>query len=444
MRILFVSRLYEPRNIIGAVRPTQLTKYFASFGNEVFCATEDFLEKDYSIESFPSLKILRVQTGPVGKYSINHSKKANLLRINNSSITDNKNKVQKPSFLQKIIKRMRRFAAQIMHLIDELEWSRRVYKMIKKNYSMINPDVLISSYGPESSVIVGLLLKKKYPDLFWISDMRDPMTHSQQSVWYKWINNKIELKMLKKSNVITTISFAIGDKYKNKCKKIGIKDKTVEVFENGFVENDKNNNLSIDDGILRIGYTGALYNGRRKMDALFEAIDVLEKKYKKSLPIEIHYAGGDADEIFRQADLYNKKQYVVNHGLISQDKALLLQEKCDILCVVSWNTKEEKGVLTGKFPEYLRLRKLILALISGEVPNAELSMRIKKMNIGFSYEYSSNNGMSELVEWLNDCIIKKVNYGYCGVECKNEIIEMFNYANISKRYETFIKFNYQR
>ena len=39
MKILVISRWFAPRNIIGAIRPTELCKYFAK-NNDVTCVAE--------------------------------------------------------------------------------------------------------------------------------------------------------------------------------------------------------------------------------------------------------------------------------------------------------------------------------------------------------------------------------------------------------------------
>src|SRR5699024_6712566 len=124
-----------------------------------------------------------------------------------------------------------------------------------------------------------------------------------------------------------------------------------------------------EDGILKIGYTGQLYNGIRDMSELFRCVDYIQREKGKSLPIQIHYAGNDSNKLIEQARQYGVEKYIVDHGRVSKFDALRLQEKCDILCVLTWNTKKEQGVLTGKFPEYLRLCKPILAIITGDLEN---------------------------------------------------------------------------
>lgn len=428
MRILVVSRWYAPRNIIGAVRPTQLCKYLARNGNEVLCIVEDYLEDEFKDESILPVVVKRVATGRVGAYSLKHSKKSYDTKQNslNSTVT--------PSNKSRLVKVIRRHLASIMHIIDEFEWTRNALKVIEDSADLFKPEVIITSYGPESSVLIGRKFKKRHKDILWISDMRDPMTHSQQTLFRKMFNGHLEKQMAKTADAITTVSDSLGDKYRNE-----FDHSNVGVFVNGFDPEDSCDDLSINDGVLRIGYTGSLYSGKSKMDALFEAIKSIEVSTERHVPIELHYAGGNGREFLELSNKYGVVSYVVNHGLLSKVEAQRLQEKCDILCVLTWNTLNERGVLTGKFPEYLRLKKNILALISGDIPEAELSKRIRDLQCGFSYEYCSDDScFTKLVDWLLNMIRLKENGSLLFTNDYSEI-ENYSYQEITTRFDKFLK-----
>lgn len=428
MRILIVSRWLAPRNIIGAVRPTQISKYLAA-DNEVTCISESLGDTEASDRGLLPVRVRRVPPGPVGAYSIAHYDRAVEIRRASGALPSKQTK--KNPF----VKSIRRFAAQAMHLVDELEWSRNAVKTIEDNIEEINPEVLISSYGPESSVLVGLAIKKKHPELVWVSDMRDPMTASHQSRWINMINGRWERKMSELSDAITTVSDALGDKYRERYGK-----QNVGVFVNGYAPDDPREDSAKSDGVLRIGYTGALCPGRRIMDALFKAIKMLEELYTGHVPVEVHYAGGDADEFYKQVEDFGVSDYIVNHGLLSRDEAQRLQEECDILCVLTWNTNEERGVLTGKFPEYLRLRKNILALVSGDLPDAELTCRIRNMRAGFSFEYcTGDDGILQMAAWIQKMIKEKQQAGKCSLTADPSVLDSFSYPAIAREYNDFIK-----
>ncbi len=430
MRILFISRWFAPRDIIGAVRPTQLCKYLAQARNEIICVTETNDNREYSDELLHPLVVKRVSAGRVGTYSMSHSNRSITARKSTTPATSkNRNRTNL------VLKHIRLLAYQIIHILDEIEWARKANRQIENDINAFKPEVIITSYGPESSVLAGLKFKKRHPEVVWVSDMRDPMTHSQQSWWRKRINSHWEKRMARRADAITTISDSLGEKYKR-----AYKHKKVGVFVNGYDPEDKCIDLSKNDGVLRIGYTGALYGGRRKMEALFKAIKDIEKSYGGHVPLEVHYAGGDVAELYQQAEPFDATDYIVDHGLLPRLDAQKLQEECDILCVLSWNTTEEKGVLTGKFPEYLRLKKTVLALVSGEIPEAELTKRINDMRCGYSYEYcSGDRGYSDFKNWLKDVVDLKASGEALASEMDISLVEQYSYDSISLNYEQFLR-----
>ena len=61
----------------------------------------------------------------------------------------------------------------------------------------------------------------------------------------------------------------------------------------------------------------------------------------------------------------------------------------DILLLLTWNDNHSKGILTGKFFEYLLFKKPILGIVSGNVPNSETYELINRLKVGFCYEQAS-------------------------------------------------------
>ena len=60
----------------------------------------------------------------------------------------------------------------------------------------------------------------------------------------------------------------------------------------------------------------------------------------------------------------------------------------DVLVVSTWNTKHERGVLTGKLPEYLGRGRPLVALVAGDTPGAEITQVVEGLGVGISCEYA--------------------------------------------------------
>ena len=75
-----------------------------------------------------------------------------------------------------------------------------------------------------------------------------------------------------------------------------------------------------------------------------------------------------------------------NMGKLCRRDCLALQNNSDCLMLATWNTKKEQGIFTGKFLEYMMMRKPIIATVVGDVPNSEVANVIREGNLGVAYE----------------------------------------------------------
>ena len=77
--------------------------------------------------------------------------------------------------------------------------------------------------------------------------------------------------------------------------------------------------------------------------------------------------------------------------------------------VVSWNTKTDKGILTGKFYEALMHKKPIIAIISGQEPDSELKHLIDAYKLGICYEEAAQDeSLHKLVQYIQKQTILKI------------------------------------
>src|SRR5699024_7303069 len=91
--------------------------------------------------------------------------------------------------------------------------------------------------------------------------------------------------------------------------------------------------------------------------------------------IQFTYAGPNFNWLLGQAQKYKMENILINHGVISRDVALKLQFNSDVVLVATWNENkiDGKGILPGKIYEAIMLKKPLLSIVSGQVPNSEIS-----------------------------------------------------------------------
>lgn len=428
MNIIIVSELFNPQKSIGAVRLYNFATELAAMGHKVFCVISANEEMPDSAETC-NLKLFPVPDGSLGMKRTQYEKEADAPSAPKAERTVAAAPV-KPSAIQAWL---RGTAAQAWVMAAEYERYRNACRICSKIMDQEHIDLLLTSYGPIANLQVGLKMKKKYPRIPWVSDMRDPADSGQLQFFWRQRGAFLQKKMLYRADKVVTVCDGISDRFRAMLPEHA-RGKVVTIT-NGYREEPA---LAIpaEDGVLRIGYTGDLYIGKRDMSELFRCLWELEQRKGMRLPVEVHHAGPDSGTILEQARKYDCEKYVVAHGSIPKTEALRLQEQCDILCVLTWNTKKEQGVLTGKFFEYLRLRKPILAIITGNLANAELTKRIADLNTGFSYEYVRGNAdFLRMKQWLEICMEKKKDNLPLIDEINEPLAQSYSYKEIAKQLE---------
>lgn len=383
MKILFISYLYQPSNKIGAVRPTNMSRWLAEFGHDVTVLTNN---SQVTTEK-GNAKVCAVEHSPL--ILRGQEKIASVVRARrNAGIEPQGYAVptaeeRKQSLFSK--KAFRLFRLWAWDWVQQMDWFFRCRRFCREHLKK-DFDVIISSYGPLGSLLLGRWARKKNYAQTWVADMRDPVANAMQGKLVQKYSRGLERSVLRRADRVACVSVGEAEHF---TQELSGAEKKLVVIENGF-EVSSGVKAATDDGVLRIAYTGMLYLGLSDFSAVFRAVSHLQKRGAvPSGGIEIHYAGPQGVEFLKGAAENDCRDSAVNHGVLPRGEALVLQQKADVLCALSWNTKKAQGILTGKFFEYLRAEKPVLSVVSGEVPEAELSCRVREMNLGFAYEYAA-------------------------------------------------------
>lgn len=438
MDIVICSKLFFPQNAIGAVRVTNFAKYLSELGHNITVLTATgggFSGKENEIFDF-GVRVERISQSKIASKLIGRVE--NAVQAANLSISyppsiNNKKRVQLPK-IYLVFKELR---LQIYNLYLEFDWYYQTRKAIKKGIINNKQDIVISSFGPLGSYLIARYIKKIKLADFWISDLRDNMQTEDYPEVINWLFSYFEKDMLKKADAISVVSAgqlnmlykAVGEKR--------FKDKNVNVITNGYENEVFLAAQSDHSNILKLIYTGALYNGKRDMSLLFDAIkELINERRIDPAKIQLHYAGSSSRTLVKQASDFAVQQIIKDHGYLSRVESIKLQQSGDALIVVTWNTKEEQGILSGKFFEYLQTFKPIIAITSGNLPDAELTELVKELNVGVGCEYvKGNKDLILLKDYLLSLYNDKINGKRIQFEPNIEKIQLYHYRNIVRQLE---------
>lgn len=424
MNILIITTFYPPDTAIAAVRPYMFAKYLSQMGHHVTvlrsgmidCTTDSSL-----VREDPNIRIIsymgensaseRFERGEEVKTQFsNTTKEAATPNVLRNSINKALSAAKTMMVGMKVLRAKKRFVMQ-KACIDRLAGEHF--------------DAVFATYSQLENVYAGKYAAEKF-GCKWILDLRDPIARRSDGDYITYLRWKaIQRKAV--SSADTCISVSVGG-----AKKISeATGKRIITLYNGYDDDTVLKCETPDDGVLRFAYTGVMYQNHSDATFLFEVLRQLADAGEIDLEkVQFEYAGPHFDMIQEQAKQFRVEHILVNHRFVSRTEAAKIQARCDIFVVLTWNTKYEQGVLTGKFYEGIRARKPILTLVTGDVPNCELSMLNQQYHYGFCYEACSKDTQG-LKKWVLDAYQRKSCGGAPVYAPDESLFEAFTYKKLT-------------
>lgn len=309
-------------------------------------------------------------------------------------------------------------------------WVKPSVKFLKKYLKENHIETIVTTGPPHSLHLIGLGLKKKFPDLKWIADFRDPWTEISYYKHLKLSKNSDKKHRNLEQNVFQNADITLATSYTDaeNFRKMGA---NAVCITNGF-DNDTSTSLSMTNQKnektktqkFTLSYVGVLEQ-LRNPEILWEILDELvseNEDFKNNFQLKI--AGRLDDKILEKLESSSLKNSILNLGYISHNKAVEEMEHSSVLLITNFPQESSKGIIPGKLFEYLATGN---AIISFGSKDSDVSKILEKTKAGkhFSYTEKSElkNYLSALFElWKNGALISNL-----------ENIEEFSRRNLTKR-----------
>lgn len=252
------------------------------------------------------------------------------------------------------------YAAVFAYPDAEKKWKKPVLKTANQILKKEKFDAIISSSSPVTTHIIARDLKKIYK-LPWVADLRDLWTQNHNypyPILRKIIEKKLEIKTLSSANILTTVSDPLSENLRNLHKK-----KCIYTITNGFDPKKINNPPQKIINKFIITYTGQIYPGKQDpLKILYALKDLIKEKKIQSEDIEVRFYGPENYWLEKEIESQNLSNIVRQYGKIFPEEAIKKQRESQLLLLLNWENKNQKGVYTGKIFEYLAARRSILAI----------------------------------------------------------------------------------
>ena len=358
-KVLIITYYWIPSGGAGVQRWVKFAKYLRQYGWEPIIYTPENPEYpsiDYSFEKDIPADITVLKTPIWEPYNVyrNLTGKKNQA-INAGFISENKKQGWKDKLSiwirgNFLIPDPRRF------------WIKPSVRFLS-DYLNENPvDAIVTTGPPHSMHLIGMGLKKNFPSLPWVADFRDPWTNID---FYKdlnltWladkIHHKLEREVLQNADTVLVVSRGMEEEFAL------MKPKKLRVITNGYDESDVQVGTLTLDGRFSISHIGTL-NAARNPRIVWKVLSEIcaeNVDFKKDLQIQL--VGKVDFSVLEDIQSYGLQEQLLKIDYLSHSEAIAKQNSSQVLMLLINQSGNAKGILTGKFFEYLAAKRPILAV----------------------------------------------------------------------------------
>lgn len=359
--LLLMSYCFPPANIIGAVRPYQIARYYHRHGWSVSVVSvidgsiDDSDMSDISGISSSRLRVpqfiswlntVKEYTGALGK-------------------------------LKTLFLRALKFLLRSSIFPEHFILLRKTYineALLLARHKKF--DLLISSALPFTVHSAARRVAREL-DIPWVADNRDLWASSPYRktlpIW-RIFDRYYERSILAEANLVLGVSQGMVTYYRDEYRF-----NRVLLVMNGYSAASSLLPMSTNrnDGRVEIVYGGILYNGVRDPAPLMQAIN--SDSFLKSC-VTVRFFGAESDQVNRLAENFRDCS-IESYARVSKAEISKIYQKASLLLVIIGDSDFENGVMTGKFFEYLSQGKPVIALASEE---SELARVINDFGLGLA------------------------------------------------------------
>ncbi len=220
---------------------------------------------------------------------------------------------------------------------------------------------IITTGPPHSMHLIGLGIKKRFNQIKWIADFRDPWSkldllddfHLTKRTRFKHI--QLEKQVLENSDLVLTVS----EKWAKDFKNLG--SSNVQIITNGYDKED-----FIDFKISKsekfvIGHYGILNHLRNPIELWKSLNELCKTDTEFNNRLEIHLSGNidpSVIECINKYEFLKEKLHLL--GFLNHQDVINAYSKTSLLLLLLFNSESGKGNYPGKLFEYLATKLPIL------------------------------------------------------------------------------------
>jgi len=297
---------------------------------------------------------------------------------------------------------------------------------LKKYLAQHQVDAIVSTGPPHSMHLIARKVSKA-ADIPWVADFRDPWTkmynfkYMGYSTVVESIHKKLEKKVLLDANAVVTVTntiaaefeqiindnrvgeniggnMSVGNKSNNAATgkdNESVAPKRVHVITNGFDPADFSDVKVDPEEGFTITYTG-LFVKTQNPTILWKILGercISDVKFANDLKIRL--IGHTDSSIIASINENGLDNNLLSMEYMSHAKVVEWQRKARVLLLAGGREPESKGILTGKFFEYMAAARPILGFGPKQ---GDMDIALEESGCGTMFDYQDSEGVASFIE----------------------------------------------
>lgn len=388
-RVLIITYYWPPSGGAGVQRWLKFAKYLPASGwqpviytpsNPEIAIKDESLEKDVN----PSTEIVKTKIWePYTLYKNLTGKKAQQINAGFS------NESKKAGILEKIAIWLR---GNLFIPDARKYWINPSIDYLVDYLKREPVDAIISTGPPHSMHLIACGLKKKL-NIKWIADFRDPWTNIDfyhelhLTKWADQKHHRFEKEVLQSADAVIAIGKTMAEELSH------IAARKVNVITNGYDTEDMKSEILLDKK-FSIAHIGTLSKSRNPVELWLAIAELIDENNDFAANLELKLAGQVDFHVKQSLTAFKLEKYINYIAYMPHDEVAKVQQQSQVLLLVLNDTPNAKGILTGKFFEYMASKRPILCIGRKD---GDAAVIIEETKCGVVCEYNDKNKMKEVI-----------------------------------------------
>jgi glycosyltransferase involved in cell wall biosynthesis len=330
---------------------------------------------------------------------------------------------KKYNWIRPLLKSIYKYYKEIAQYPDaEKDWKTCAVKTGSRFLQNGNADAMISSSSPVISHIIAKELKEKF-GIPWVADLRDLWTQNHNypySGLRRMFERRLELKILSKANALVTVSKPWAEELSMLHKR------EVYAITNGFDPEKMSSENTDLTSKFTITYTGQIYGKQDPSKLLAAFKDLISNGEIDPNDVEVRFYGPEDDSLAENIAEYGLSKIVRQYGTVSREIAFERQRESQLLLLLKWEDRKQRGWHSGKIFEYLAARRPIIATGGAEDVITEVLNETEAGVDAYTVESIKNVLRKSFAEYKQE--------GRTSYQGKTEKIDLYSYREMAKKF----------